>query len=77
MRKIVTVLCLTVAGLGGAAPALAHQHLSAPSGDCAAGNSNVPQGNPENPGGNIPGNLNNAAGNEQGSEHCQRSTDGT
>ncbi len=70
MRNIVTVLCLTtVAGLGGAAPAFAHQHLSAPSGDCAAANSNVPQGS-DNPGGNTPGNVNNAAGNEQGSKHC-------
>jgi len=70
MRNIVAVLSLTTgAVLGGAAPAFAHQHLSAPSGDCAAGNSNVPQGM-VNPGGNTPGNLNNAAGNEQGSKHC-------
>ncbi len=70
MRKIVTVLCLTtVAGLGGAAPALAHQHLSAPSGDCAAEGSSVPQGS-DNPGGNTPGNVNNAGTVEQGSEQC-------
>ena len=70
MRNIVTVLCLTTgAFLGGAGPAFAHQHLSAPSGDCAAGNSHVPQGS-ANPGGNPPGNLNNAGTVEQGSEHC-------
>jgi len=70
MRKIVTVLCLiTVAGIGGAAPALAHQHLSAPSGDCAAEGSSVPQGS-DNPGGNTPGNVNNAGTVEQGSEQC-------
>ena len=70
MRNIVAALCLTIgAVLVGATPALAHQHLSAPSGDCAAGNSNVPQGS-VNPGGNPPGNVNNAAANEQGSAHC-------
>ena len=70
MRNIVAVLCLTaVAGAGGAAPAFAHQHIN-PSGDCAADNANVPRGNPENPAGQIPGNQNKAAGNEQGREHC-------
>jgi len=69
-RNIVTVLSLTAGVvLGGAAPAFAHQHLSAPSGDCAAEGSNVPQGL-DNPGGNTPGNRNNAAANEQGSAHC-------
>jgi len=70
MRNIVAALSLTtVAGLGGAAPAFAHQHLFAPSGDCAAENSNVPQGS-ENPAGNTPGGRNNAGGVERGSEHC-------
>ena len=70
MRNVVAVLSLTAgAVLGGTAPAFAHQHLFAPSGDCAAENSNVPQGL-TNPAGNTPGNRNNAAANEQGSKHC-------
>jgi len=69
-RHIVAVLSLTAGTvLGGATPAFAHQHLSAPSGDCAAANSNVPQGS-ANPGGNTPGNVNNAGGVEQGSKNC-------
>ena len=70
MRNIVAALCLTIgAVLVGATPALAHQHLSAPSGDCAAEGSSVPQGS-DNPGGNTPGNVNNAGTVEQGSEQC-------
>jgi len=70
MRRIVAVLCLTTgAVLSGTFPASAHQHVSAPSGDCAAEDSNVPQGL-DNPAGNTPGNRNNAAGNERGTEHC-------
>ena len=62
MRKAFTILSLiTVSVLGGATPALAHQHIN-PSGDCAAKNSRVPQDNPENPAGQIPGNQNNAGG---------------
>jgi len=77
MRKTIAVLFLTaVAVFGSAGSASAHQHLFNPSGNCAAEGSNVPQGL-NNPAGNTPGNRNNAAGNEQGSEHCQRSTDGT
>jgi len=69
-RNIVTVLSLAAGVLlGSATPALAHQHLFNPSGNCAAEGSNVPQGL-DNPAGNTPGGRNNAAGNEQGSEHC-------
>ena len=70
MRNTIAILSqAVVAVIGSATPALAHQHLSAPSGDCAAEGSNVPQGS-VNPGGNTPGNRNNADGVEQGSEHC-------
>jgi hypothetical protein len=70
MRKTIAVLFLTaVAVFGSAGSASAHQHLSAPSGDCAAEGSSVPQRS-ANPGGNTPGNVNNAAGNEQGTAHC-------
>jgi len=70
MRKIVTVLSLTaLAVLGGATPALAHQHLFNPSDTCPADGANVPQGL-DNPGGQTPGGRNNAAGVEQGTKHC-------
>lgn len=71
-RNIVAVLFLAAtAVLGSATPALAHQHLFNPSGNCPSANSNVPQGL-DNPAGNTPGGRNNAAGNEQGSENCSR-----
>ena len=69
-RNIVTVLCLTAGAVfGGATPALAHQHLFNPSGNCPSANSNVPQGL-NNPAGNTPGGRNNAFGNEQGTANC-------
>jgi len=69
-RNITAVLCLTaVAGIGSATPALAHQHLFNPSGNCPSANSNVPQGL-NNPAGNTPGGRNNAFGNEQGTANC-------
>jgi len=70
MRKTIAVLFLAaIAVLGSATPALAHQHLFNPSGNCPSANSNVPQGL-NNPAGNTPGGRNNAGGVEQGSEHC-------
>ena len=70
MRNIVAALCLTIgAVLVGATPALAHQHLFNPSGNCPSANSNVPQGL-NNPAGNTPGGRNNAFGNEQGTANC-------
>jgi hypothetical protein len=70
MRKIVTVLSLAaLTVLGGATPALAHQHLFNPSGTCPADNASVPQGL-DNPGGQTPGGRNEAFKNEQGTAHC-------
>ena len=70
MRNTVVVLFLAALTiLGGATPALAHQHLFNPSGTCPADGANVPQGL-NNPAGQTPGGRNNAAGVEQGTEHC-------
>jgi len=70
MRRIIgTVVVAGAVALGTAAPAFAHQHLNNPSGTCPADSANVPQGS-DNPAGQTPGGRNNAAGNEQGSEHC-------
>lgn len=69
-RNITAVLCLTAGVLlSSAGPAVAHQHLFNPSGNCPSGDSNVPQGL-TNPAGNTPGGRNNAGGVEQGSENC-------
>ncbi|MDQ3029660.1 MAG: hypothetical protein M3R09_06435 [Actinomycetota bacterium] len=69
IRAGVLSAALAAGGFMGSGTAIAHQHLSAPSGDCAAEGSNVPQGF-DNPAGQTPGGRNNAAGNERGSEHC-------
>lgn len=61
-----------VAGIivGGATPALSHEHLFNPSGSCPSADSSVPQGI-DNPAGNTPGNRNNASENTQGDENCK------
>ncbi len=70
MFKVFVILSLTtVSILSGATPALAHQHLFNPSGNCPSANSNVPQGL-DNSAGQTPGNRNNAFGNEQGTANC-------
>lgn len=70
MRNTVVVLSLIAFTiLGGATPALAHQHLFNPSGTCPADNASVPQGL-DNPGGQTPGDRNEAFENEQGTKHC-------
>ena len=73
MSKVFAILSLVaVSILGGATPALAHQHLFNPSGTCPADSADVPQGF-NNPAGNTPGGRNNAFGNEQGTANCQGS----
>ena len=72
MSKVFAILSLVaVSILGGATPALAHQHIN-PSGTCPADSANVLQGF-DNPGNQTPGGRNNAFGNEQGTANCQGS----